>query len=97
MIPGLPSMGGAELLIILLIILLFFGANRLPKVGRSLGSGIREFRQGLAQGGNDKEEVQDRKIEQQDNEREPSLNGAAAHNKAPRKEETSHQTEQTKA
>ena len=90
-------MGGAELLIVLVIILLFFGVNRLPKVGRSLGSGISEFRQGLAQGGNDKEEVQDRKIEQQDNEREPSLNGAAAHTEAPRKEETSRQTEQKKA
>ena len=68
MIPGVPSMGGGELLIILLIILLFFGANRLPKIGRSLGSGIREFRQGLTtQGADDKGEVKNRKIEQQDN------------------------------
>ncbi len=39
-------MGGLELLIILAIILLFFGAKRLPQLGRSLGQGLREFRQG---------------------------------------------------
>jgi sec-independent protein translocase protein TatA len=49
MIPGLPSLGGAELLIVLAIILVFFGAKRLPELGRSLGRGIREFRQGTAE------------------------------------------------
>jgi len=33
-----------DLLILLLIILLFFGAGRVPEVGRSLGRGMREFR-----------------------------------------------------
>jgi TatA/E family protein of Tat protein translocase len=37
MIPGIPSMGGAELLIILAIIMLFFGAKRVPQLSRSLG------------------------------------------------------------
>jgi sec-independent protein translocase protein TatA len=63
MIPGLPSLGGAELLILLAIILLFFGAKRVPQLGRSLGSGVRQFRQGLAQAdsGEDKdEEIGDR-------------------------------------
>ena len=41
-------MGGTELLIILAIILLFFGAKRVPQLGRSLGSGIREFRKETA-------------------------------------------------
>ena len=58
MIPGFPSLGGAELLVLLAIILLFFGAKRVPKLGRSLGSGVRQFRQGLAQAdsGDDKDE-----------------------------------------
>jgi sec-independent protein translocase protein TatA len=30
-----------------LIILLLFGAKRLPELGRSLGQGIKEFREGL--------------------------------------------------
>jgi len=46
--------GGMELLIILAIILLFFGATRLPQLGRSLGQSMREFRQG-AQEDSDKE------------------------------------------
>jgi sec-independent protein translocase protein TatA len=50
---GAASMGGMEILIVLAIILLFFGAKRLPELGRSLGRGIREFRQGTAEAGND--------------------------------------------
>ncbi|MBI3742923.1 MAG: twin-arginine translocase TatA/TatE family subunit [Chloroflexi bacterium] len=40
---GLP-----EILIILFIVLLIFGANKLPQLGRSLGSSIGEFKKGLA-------------------------------------------------
>jgi TatA/E family protein of Tat protein translocase len=48
MIPGLPQVGGAELIILLCIILLFFGAKRVPSLARSLGGGIREFRKGAS-------------------------------------------------
>jgi sec-independent protein translocase protein TatA len=43
----MPSLGGAELLILLAIVLLFFGAKRLPEMGRSLGRGVTEFKEGL--------------------------------------------------
>jgi Sec-independent protein translocase protein TatA len=44
MIPGIGSMGGAELPILLVIVLLlFFRANRLPALGRSFGIGMREL------------------------------------------------------
>jgi sec-independent protein translocase protein TatA len=60
----LPSLGGSELLIILVIILLLFGAKRVPQLGRSLGSGIREFRQGINKASRDEgpedEEKEDR-------------------------------------
>ena len=36
-----------HLIIILAIILLLFGAKRLPEMGRSLGQGIQEFKEGL--------------------------------------------------
>lgn len=39
------SLGTTELIIILVIVLLIFGAGRLPEVFRSLGSGIKEFRE----------------------------------------------------
>jgi sec-independent protein translocase protein TatA len=41
--------GGWEWIVILLIILVLFG-SRLPKVARSLGSGISEFKKGLNEG-----------------------------------------------
>jgi sec-independent protein translocase protein TatA len=33
-----------ELVLILLVLLLVFGARRLPEMGRSLGKGMREFK-----------------------------------------------------
>ena len=33
-----------EILILLLVLLLIFGAKRLPEMGRSLGKGMREFK-----------------------------------------------------
>ena len=39
--------GPLELAIVAVILLLLFGARRLPEVGRSLGSGLREFRDGV--------------------------------------------------
>ena len=40
------SLGGGELLVIGLIALLLFG-TRLPKVARSLGQSVNEFKQGM--------------------------------------------------
>lgn len=42
MIPGFQ-----ELLVIFLIVLVIFGASKLPKLGRGLGEGIRNFKKGL--------------------------------------------------
>ena len=36
---GLP-----ELLIVLAIVIIIFGANRLPEIGRGIGSAIKNFR-----------------------------------------------------
>lgn len=36
-----------HLLILLVVVLLVFGAKRLPEVGRSLGKGMREFKDGV--------------------------------------------------
>ena len=37
-----------ELIILLLVLLLVFGAKRLPEMGRSLGKGMREFKEGVS-------------------------------------------------
>jgi sec-independent protein translocase protein TatA len=37
----------ADALIVLLVILLFFGPKRLPSLGRSLGEGMREFKDSI--------------------------------------------------
>ena len=34
--------------IVVLVVLLLFGAKRLPEVGRSLGSGLRGFKESLS-------------------------------------------------
>lgn len=39
--------GPQELILILLIVLVLFGASRLPQLGKGLGQGIRNFKQGL--------------------------------------------------
>jgi sec-independent protein translocase protein TatA len=43
----------ADGLIVLLIVLLFFGPKRLPHLGRSLGEGMKEFKDSIT--GNHKE------------------------------------------
>ena len=42
----MPHLGVPELLIILVIIILVFGVGKLPQIGKALGQGIREFREG---------------------------------------------------
>jgi sec-independent protein translocase protein TatA len=39
--------GIPELLVLLLVILLVFGPKRLPEMGRSLGRGMREFKDSI--------------------------------------------------
>jgi len=53
-------LGPWELLIILLIVLLLFGATRVPEVGRSLGKGLREFKEGVTSPSSDDEEDRDK-------------------------------------
>jgi sec-independent protein translocase protein TatA len=47
----MPSIGPMEIVIVLVVVLLIFGPKRLPDLGRSLGSGMREFKQSIGSGG----------------------------------------------
>jgi sec-independent protein translocase protein TatA len=42
------GIGPLELVIILLIVLVIVGPKRLPQMGRSLGAGMREFKNGIS-------------------------------------------------
>jgi sec-independent protein translocase protein TatA len=46
---GLP-----ELFIILFIVVLIFGANRLPQLATGIGKSLRNFKDGMKEGENDK-------------------------------------------
>jgi sec-independent protein translocase protein TatA len=44
----MPNIGPMEIVGLLLLALLLFGAKRLPEIGRSLGSGMREFKDSVS-------------------------------------------------
>jgi sec-independent protein translocase protein TatA len=50
--------GPLEIVIILVIVLIIFGPKRLPDLGRSLGHGMREFKDSVT--GKDKDELAQR-------------------------------------
>jgi sec-independent protein translocase protein TatA len=49
------GIGVTELVILLVVLLVFFGPKRLPEMGRSLGRGMREFKDSIS--GNDDDEA----------------------------------------
>ena len=52
----MPGIGPMELIIVLGIALIVFGPKKLPDLGRSLGGGMREFKNSVT-GGGDREEL----------------------------------------
>jgi sec-independent protein translocase protein TatA len=51
------SLGLPELLIILAIVILIFGVNKLPRLGKGLGEGIRNFKNSVKTGNNEEDET----------------------------------------
>ena len=45
---AMPNVGPWEIVLLLLLALLLFGAKRLPEIGKSMGKGMREFKDSLA-------------------------------------------------
>lgn len=56
----MPGIGIPELIIVLVILLVIFGPKRLPGLGRSLGSGMREFKDSISGRTNADEEDEER-------------------------------------
>ena len=44
----MPTIGPMELIVVMVLALIILGPKRLPEMGRSLGRGMREFRDGIA-------------------------------------------------
>lgn len=57
----LQGLGPTELIIILAIVLLLFGAGRISRIGKEMGSAISEFRKGVNEGKETSEEVAEAK------------------------------------
>ncbi len=57
----MPNIGAPEIILLLLLALLLFGAKRLPEIGRSLGSGMREFKDSVS--GTTKPDHEERRTE----------------------------------
>jgi sec-independent protein translocase protein TatA len=51
------GIGPLELIIVLVIALLVFGPKKLPELGRSLGSGMREFKDSITGGDKDDDDA----------------------------------------
>ena len=52
------NVGPAELMIVLVIALIVLGPKKLPEVGRSIGKGMREFKESLSGDSRDDEDEQ---------------------------------------
>jgi sec-independent protein translocase protein TatA len=60
----MPSwIGLPEILVLLVIVLLIFGPKKLPELGRSLGRGMREFKDSIT-GKDDDRQLEERHAEQ---------------------------------
>jgi sec-independent protein translocase protein TatA len=68
-----PTPGPLEIAIILLIVLIIFGPKRLPDLGRSLGSGLRNFKDSITGKDDDekREELTAAKADEPAEERDP--------------------------
>lgn len=56
---GFGKFGFTELALILAIALVIFGPSKLPEIGKSLGKALNEFKSGVNQDKEKKEETED--------------------------------------
>ena len=60
----MPNVGPLEIAVVLVIVLIIFGPKRLPELGKSMGNGIREFKNSIS-GDSDKDSREEKQRELQ--------------------------------
>ena len=78
------QLGLPEVILVLVVALLFLGPKRLPEAGRSLGRGIREFKDGITGGKDDDEDDAERPALSQSTAQPAPVSPAAAPSEAER-------------
>jgi sec-independent protein translocase protein TatA len=63
------SIGAPELLVIALLALLLFGAGRIADIGKGLGQGIKNFKQGLKEANDDGDEKDEKSEKAEKNDK----------------------------
>jgi sec-independent protein translocase protein TatA len=76
MFTGLTS--PSHLIVVLAIVLLLFGAKRIPELAKGLGTGIKEFREGVSTS----EDADPEDADPEEPEGEKTLSGARAESEA---------------
>lgn len=59
----LGMFGTQEIIIIAIVLILLFGAKKIPQLMRGMGSGIKEFKDGMKEGENEAENKDQEKID----------------------------------
>ena len=57
----MPHIGAMELVLILVIVVVIFGASRLPQLGKGLGEGISNFKDGLKNKEKQQNQIEEKK------------------------------------
>ncbi len=57
----LNKFGPLEIVLILLIVLFIFGGKKIPELMKGIGKGIREFKTGMKEGDEEKDNRKDKK------------------------------------
>ncbi|MGI8728854.1 MAG: Sec-independent protein translocase subunit TatA/TatB [Solirubrobacteraceae bacterium] len=72
------GIGPLELIIVLVIALVVFGPKRLPDLGRSLGSGMREFKESISGNSKDDDEDEPSKLQASSADESSNLQASSA-------------------